>query len=328
MPIYGINSARAICTVYILMFWHILDYNNNLSYLRSFGTYHLTVAALATFCLISGYLLSNKIASNSNELKNFAINFYKSRFLKIYPLYVAAIVAFIITGLYDAKTGVRGVFLLSLYTTPTLPTLWFMAMIFFFYLLLPWILIFSKNTTKFFLISILIWMAIFIYGTLSNQLDQRVLIYLPSFLAGIYLKRFSNSISIKNSYAYLIGVLLLCGTLYISYTFGINYEKDLTSTFFATVSSIIIFLVSTLYLSSLGQNKIIATISDISFISYLFHRPIYEVLKKIYLPVSPDHQFFALFFYFTPLLIVSSLIIKKIYSIVEEKIKNPILKNK
>ncbi len=51
-----IDVMRAVSMLYIVGFWHLLDYTKVVTWHYNLVTYRLTVAALSLFVLISGFL--------------------------------------------------------------------------------------------------------------------------------------------------------------------------------------------------------------------------------------------------------------------------------
>lgn len=79
------DIARSVCMLWIVGFWHMIDYGSSLIADNNI-TRGLTLGALATFYYISGKFSYKRL----DDCKN-ALIFLFLRFCKIYPLYILSI---------------------------------------------------------------------------------------------------------------------------------------------------------------------------------------------------------------------------------------------
>lgn len=133
--IIGIDIIRAFSMLWIVGFWHLLNYTDALPNYNNPITVMITRFALGSFVFISGYLIGIKYSSNTLHLQKF----FRSRFLRIYPLYFFSIVVFSVLYNWSLDLFLKASFFLSMFSPPAPPTLWFITMIGLFYILSPMI---------------------------------------------------------------------------------------------------------------------------------------------------------------------------------------------
>src|ERR1700730_13635413 len=129
-----IDVMRAVSMLYIVGFWHLLDYTKVVTWHHNPVTYRLTVGALALFVLISGFLTGRK---DGGLARGEIWRFYETRFLRIYLPFVIASGLFLAAGIGDTLALVKGVTLVAMLLAPPPFTLWFVSMILLFYLIAP-----------------------------------------------------------------------------------------------------------------------------------------------------------------------------------------------
>ncbi|PSN16413.1 hypothetical protein C7293_02580 [filamentous cyanobacterium CCT1] len=101
----------------------------------------MTLIALGLFTLISGFL-SGKSVMRSQGIKDF----YVKRLVRIYPLYLIAVVLFFICKENNGITSIKSLFFVSMLYGPAPRTLWFITMIMLFYLMVPFLLSLQKTS--------------------------------------------------------------------------------------------------------------------------------------------------------------------------------------
>ena len=129
-----IDVMRAVSMLYIVGFWHLLDYTKVVGWHYNPVTYRLTVGALSLFVLISGFLTGRK---DGGLARGEVWRFYKTRFWRIYIPFVIASGLFLAAGENDPLALVKGVTLVAMLLAPPPFTLWFVSMIVLFYLIAP-----------------------------------------------------------------------------------------------------------------------------------------------------------------------------------------------
>src|SRR6266481_3366482 len=94
-----IDVMRALSMLYIVGFWHLLDYTKVVTWHYNPVTYRLTVGALSLFVLISGFLTGRK---DGDLARGEIWRFYETRFRRIYLPFLIASGLFLAAGVSDA----------------------------------------------------------------------------------------------------------------------------------------------------------------------------------------------------------------------------------
>src|SRR6266481_3367010 len=197
-----IDVMRAVSMLYIVGFWHLLDYTKVVTWHYNPVTYRLTVGALSLFVLISGFLTGR----NGGGLARGEIRrFYKTRFWRIYLPFVIASGLFLAAGISDALSLFKGVTLVAMLLAPPPFTLWFVNMIVLFYLVAPLLISMRGNEVAYIALCTAIVGAMVLYQAETGRIDMRLILYFPCFAAGIFLA----GGSLPSSTLSLIGLLLL-----------------------------------------------------------------------------------------------------------------------
>ena len=315
----GIDLLRGIVIVYIVGFWHMLNYTDAIPDCKNMVTRRITVIVLATFVFISGYY----IGKNDIELKKQKLlSFYTNKFFRIYPLYFLSIISFMYCGLSDYETSIKALLMISMFVKPAPPTLWFITMLMTFYALSPFLMIACKNTKVLYLIFIYILLAIFlmIYWYFTRLLDVRIIMYLPSFVFGFFIAVNKGSI-VKEKYLYLAlfaGVLISFVTNTPSKT-----ANSMLATLMVTIAAYFLFKqFSQIGFRNQKMHRIIILFSYSSYCMYLFHRPLYIFLKKIYFPDVKFLQLIYLVMFCLPCIGLFSYSMQMVYDTTIQALRN------
>lgn len=160
---------------------------------------------LGLFIFMSGYLIYYNNHS-INSLEN-VFDFYKKRLLRIYPLYWAALVVFILVffifapwldsgfvfpnsenvfTFYNVLVHLLGlqILLAPAYATPML-TLYFVGLIVIFYAIYPFIIMYSKSTKSLLISSFIVYAGFFLISRTFNIIDHRFFLFFLVFMFGI-----------------------------------------------------------------------------------------------------------------------------------------------
>jgi peptidoglycan/LPS O-acetylase OafA/YrhL len=318
----GIDLLRGMSIIYIVGFWHMLNYTQAIPYYKNMISSRITVIVLATFVFISGYFIGKSdLEINKPKL----LSFYMKRFFRIYPLYLLSIIFFMYFGLSDFKTSIKALLLISMFVKPAPPTLWFVTMLMTFYALSPIFMIACKNLKVLHLIYAYLLLSFFlmVYWFFTRMLDVRIIIYLPSFIFGFFIA-VNRKITINVKYLYLA---LIAGAL-ISFLAETPSKtaNSLLVTLKATLAAYFLFkLFSQINLNNQKINRIIILLSYSSYCMYLFHRPIYHFLKKIYFPDSNHSQLIYLIIFCLPCIGFFSYIMQRIYDNAIQELKSKLI---
>lgn len=208
--ILAFDFLRAIA-IFVVILTHSTTYLSYkyIKYMIAIFNPFFAQIGLGLFIFISGYLIyynNNCITSVKDVLF-----FYKKRVLRIFPLYWIALAVFTLTfSVYphilspqfiypDASTlfsfhnlmihilGMQ-ILLSPIYSTPIF-TLYFIGVIITFYLIYPILILFSKTTSHFLLISIFIFLSSALISSVFGIIDEAFFNFYPIFIAGILLSR-------------------------------------------------------------------------------------------------------------------------------------------
>jgi len=302
----SVEYLKAFSMIYIVAFWHLLDYTSFFNPTRYIVLTNITTIVLGIFVLISGFLLGN---SNKSKMKY--SSFLRKRFIRIYPLYVIAVIIFYIFNVNNYFVTIKSLFLISMFIGPAPFTLWFITMIMVFYLVTPLLLSIVGNKLKFWLFIFFILIFEVILFILFREIDLRVVFYFPFYCLGLYCSKYEVKTKIINFYLGVVGLaigLFLNNIIVDSWTLTQFLKGPMI-----LASSYIIFYIFLYNEGRFIKLSIISIISYSAFCMYLFHRPIYSFLINIYFPDEFYFQFLYLLVVCFPIIFIFSFLIQKIY---------------
>ena len=304
-----IDVMRAVSMLYIVGYWHLLDYTKAVSWHYNPVTYRLTVGALALFVLISGFLTGRK---DSGLARGEIWRFYKTRFWRIYLPFVVASGLFLAAGMNDTVTLVKGVALVAMLLAPPPFTLWFVSMIALFYLIAPLLIGLRGNEVAYIALCTVIVGAMALYQAETGRIDMRLVLYFPCFAAGIFLA----AGSLPSSTLSLIGLLLLAALSIVPTLARPSYsmEGDPWAAPWALFGSVAIFLLVMRAGRNLKSPAILTQFSEASFFMYLLHRPIYLWMQRLWFPSSARAQISYLVFVCLPTIGVVAWLSQRAYT--------------
>lgn len=306
-----LDLLRSLCVIYIVSFWHMLDYVDFDIHYKNFLTYRFTWIILGVFVFLSGYFIGSK--QFKFEIK-YIKKFYINRFIRIYPLYLLSLIVFYFFGILDLFTMVKGFFILSMFWKPAPPTLWFISMILIYYLISPLIIreIYNKRYNIVWISYILLSIFFICMNYLFNNLDFRIIAYFPVFFLGML---YSVDKYIFQNKVFIIFCLLF--GFVISFMFrdlDIQYQI-LFSTLMISICAYCIFYIFDIYQDKLFVNNVVVyRMSVSSYCVYLFHRPMYTFMKSWYFPEILIMQLCYILIFCLPLIIFISYYIQIFYN--------------
>jgi peptidoglycan/LPS O-acetylase OafA/YrhL len=306
---HGVDFLRAACILYIVGYWHLIPYTKPQLPFANWLTEGLTYVALGTFVFCSGYLLGR----HRTELKPADLwSFYRRRLIRIYPLYAAAVLVFLLVGLASTTQAVDGLLLVSMFNPPALPTLWFVTMIMAFYLITPIIVRFGDSPR----IALAVAGAIFagLIGVhLSIQpIDPRPVLYFPAFVLGLLYRRVPQIGIFVERYKWWL-LALSAVLLRFSWLGNIwSLQGALLAIPLTLASTATLFAFSDRIASKL-HTPTVAFLAYASFGLYLFHRPTFMSAIAIYFPESGWAQVGYLVLVALPVAILIGYLIQRAY---------------
>jgi len=286
--------------ILLIVFCHLDNYVSNNELIRLIDNY-AAIAGLNIFFFVSGFLLSQNdsiISSNKDILK-----FYKKKFIRIFPLYWAALASLVIVfGLLKINPGYVSSYnfnmnnlllhffgLQGIFPYGNIQSMWFVGVIILFYILFPIIVYLSKNAFKIFMVSSIILIIFLILHLFCGLIDINALIYFPVFISGIFInkilysseKLFNKDLLKKIVFLNLVLIVVVFLIFVLRKIFNLNLQVFTEILMIcAMISLCIIYLIFTrLFIKIRG--KIMLLISLIAFATY-----------AIYLF---QHQFLAVF---------------------------------
>jgi peptidoglycan/LPS O-acetylase OafA/YrhL len=297
------DFLRAVAIVWIVGIWHLDDYASNCFYNTT--TDVIKDVMLGVFCFISGYFISKDYAGCGL--------FFKKRFLRIYPLYVVALLSLSCFSKIRLRTFLLSLALVNEFMNVRLKTLWFISMICSFYLFVPMFFANEGRAKK----AVLTLTICFLAGVLHAQarlFDYRMFQFFPLFLLGVIAANHKPTEKfISGRWVALAGlVMCLAITFYFGGAQNLTFRSVIrTIVMCLSVAPLIFFSKKCMYLS--GGSRLISILSYSAFCMYLFHRPLYEILLKIYRPSNDKFLLGYLFFIGLPLLAAVSCNIQRAY---------------
>lgn len=315
-----LDWMRALA-ILIILFHHLPGYTFNYYNLNNFGIpLDLSIlnvfnryTGLSLFVFTSGYLLNSRRnhAYEFTDIKKFVFR----RWIRIFPLYMLALGAFIV--LYDISQP-TSIFahlfgLQLLVASPDLkpaPTLWFIGLILAYYsIFLVWK---AKSISQYMKIFVIISFPVLVLAlnVIWQITDFRLLLYYAIFWFGIYCGTsgiLDRSPKLLSAASILI-ILLLLQLMHLTGYEAIKEPDDSLASFLTINFWMMGFVVFSYYVLRYLPDRgltfgIVEKIAYASYCMYLFHRPVWSLVGKVIEQgVSPNNEFL-----FSFLLIVISL---------------------
>jgi peptidoglycan/LPS O-acetylase OafA/YrhL len=277
-----IELLRAGCVLWIVGFWHLMNYTHGFPGADNAVTLRLTVIVLGLFTFVSGFLLARApMRLRAPKLGRF----YARRLLRIYPLYLLALLAFWALGMADRSTALKAALGMSMVYGPAPLTLWFITMILEFYLVAPLLVALRGRPALFALAAAGLFGVAAVCGSAANG-DLRLAEYFPAFALGVYWAGHGERASTRTT-------LWACAATAAAWAWSLAASGDpqysLTGIPLVTCGALAAFLLAgRLTLSPRGAlARAAALVSYASFAMYLFHRVVYKGLHALYDPASP-----------------------------------------
>lgn len=303
----AIDVLRASCILYIVGYWHLFGYTPTLFGYANIYTEALKDIALGTFVLVSGLLLSRRpLALNARDVWGF----YARRVARIYPLYLLALLLFLLTGFATLREVVAAALLVSMFTPPPLHTLWFMTMIMFFYLLAPVLINIATDARKLIALGCALLLLLVLWNAVVHPIDPRMLQYFPTFVLGMLYQR---SAAFRAGLVRYRWLLLLPAALALSLSLARGpVTGALLRVPLVALGALLFYVYASRYLGDL-QSRVIAFLSYASFAIYLFHRPVFETALDLYTPACASHEALFLMAVAMPVAIAVAYLLQKSY---------------
>jgi len=305
----AIDFLRGACILYIVGYWHLVPYTNAFPAYANTYTECVKDIALGTFVFCSGLLL----AGRRIELTRSGLAaFYLRRVLRIYPLYVIALLLFDLTGLAGKADIVNAVLLLSMFIPPAPYTLWFVTMIMTFYLFTPFLVRLADYPGYYVLGGIALLAAgVLVHGQI-HSLDTRIIQYLPCFLLGVAWKRIPGLERLLGARSGLLLALLVVTFLLYRLQHGAGAAAAL-GRIPAVLAGTLLLYQSVRPLSDRLHSPLIWRLAYASFCIYLFHRLIFRFSSDLYFPDGEYQRLAYLLAVVLPVTVVVAYYVQRVY---------------
>jgi peptidoglycan/LPS O-acetylase OafA/YrhL len=191
---------------------------------------------------------------------------------------------------------------------PAANTLWFIAMMIVFYLITPMLIKMSKNKINYFLFCLILFGFLILLNHFLNILNDRIILFFPTFAVGVLLASYKELI---NNLRLSVILLFLIASIMVTFIDNVTEFRWIALIVFGPLFSFLIILRKE---KIIERFRIMGHIGYASLFVYLSHRPIYELLIKLYFPQSEISQIFYLAAVCLPLIIVISWVLQKWYN--------------
>jgi len=277
---------RTLSVLYIVGYWHLFNYTTAFPDYANIYTVGLKDIVLGTFTFTSGYLLANRsVGLGVAEVWSF----YRRRLVRIYPLYLIALLLFGWAGLAGQYEVAGGILLVSMFAPPSPPTLWFITMIVVFYLLAPFMIRFADRAGSLLVVSGLMFVALLAFPLIAGRMDLRILMYFPAFALGVGVARQDSLRELIQRRKWVFALLLV--PAFVLFRYGgegwVCGVLALTPTVLA--GTVVAFAYAERYARGI-ESVAIYFISYSSFCMYLFHRLVYKYSSTWYFPTGKAYQ--------------------------------------
>jgi len=301
-----VELLRAGCALWIVGFWHLMNYTHGFPGANNAVTLRLTVIVLGLFAFVSGFLLARApMRLRAPELGRF----YTRRLLRIYPLYLLALLAFWALGMADRSTALKAALGISMVYGPAPLTLWFITMILEFYLVAPLLIALRDRPVPFVLAALGLFGVAAVCGSAANG-DIRLAEYFPAFALGVYWAGHGERASTRTA---LCACAATAAAWAWSLAAGSDPQYSLAGIPLVTCGGLTAFLLAgRLTLSPHGAlARAASLVSYASFAMYLFHRIVYKGLHALYDPASPGLGLAWLLLVGVPLVVLLSFLAQR-----------------
>ena len=279
--ILSFDLLKAVALIYIIFGMHMDDYAGDILATTIGRT--IAIASLGIFFFVSGFTLTR----SCRKIENLAdVRIYlKKRFVRIYPLYLFALILSVALEQITGREFLAGVFLLNSILNIHILTYWFLIMIFIFYLFLP-VILYKYSAAKTLLLSFIFLTICVVLNNYAGLMDLRLTYYYPIFIWGVLCAQHKTMFHFLQKKSWmLLSVIFLIALTYIFSTTKIPWFKHVY------IVGSLVFSISPLIVlgelfSELANSNFFVKLSYASFCMYLFHRIIFYFLLQIYTPGS------------------------------------------
>jgi peptidoglycan/LPS O-acetylase OafA/YrhL len=304
--LFFVDYLRAASVLYIVGFWHLMEYAPGWAGWNNPVTSGTTVVVLGLFVFVSGYLLARRPPEPGwRGLRQF----YERRLLRVYPLYLAALLIFGLMGLAGWRVVALSAAGVSLLIGPAPFTLWFVVMLLAYYLAAP--LLIRADGWRFVGISAsLLAVAAFAIKILPSS-DPRLLLYFPAFILGVRHAKRPTPATRGAMAAALIVTAIVAAAAMNSGSTGLARFALLVA--LAALGAYAVFIFAEHFAARFAQSRAVGALSYAAFVMYLVHRPAYEMMSRWHVSSTAHGQLLYLCGVCLPVVIAASWLIQRGY---------------
>lgn len=312
----GLDLLRGLIMIYIVGFWHLSNYVA-LPEPHNYFTWTLTKICLGTFFFLSAYFAGSKLKVDSWASVR---RFYWRRFIRLYPLFLVAVLLFYYLGLTSGTTALKAALGIATLVGPPPLTLWFVCMLLLLMFLTPaFVAALDRLRWPVYLaLFAAFYGALWAYSYATGLLDTQLLLYLPVFLVGLIVAR--KGWKAPGGTWRLILPCLLVASAVVARLLTRGEPIDPTASPPIIDLPVVGLGAYCLFMAYRGMEfrgrlfrRSVYLLSFATYCMYLFHRPIYMRLIELWYPSSGRAQAVYLFLVGLPLVILTSLIVQAIY---------------
>jgi peptidoglycan/LPS O-acetylase OafA/YrhL len=311
-----IDYLRAAAILYIVGFWHLWEYAPDAPAYQNGFTHAVIFMVLGLFVFLSGVLLGrNEVRPDARSV----LCFYRRRLLRIWPLYILALLTFVAFGITNWATAAKSAIGLVMFFGPSPATLWFVAMLVWFYLLAPFLIISAKRVPLFAGFCAALYVGMAVVAMILPQADKRLFIYFPAFAAGI-----AAGVGLWAPQRWCLAaglaaaafIALLCSGVHLR-LLTVPLEGAV-----AVVGPVFVYAWCWPKAAALKPVPIVMAVSYASFAMYLFHRPILGACQRVFMPDGFFFQWVYLTLVCLPLVGLVSWIAQRAYDQMTTNLRN------
>jgi len=330
------DIARALA-IFLILFHHLPQHSFNF-YVFHLNGHLLDIAfiywweshfGLGLFVFISGYILTQKNPSFKRwrDIKQFILE----RYIRIFPLYIIALVLFIVLDdriRHSLKICTCVLNLLGLQIIfgsndcPPLLTLWFVGLIVSYYYVFIILAKFGRSLLRFFTLVFTMLLFGWLLRKIIGVMDERFLFFFGIFVAGILGAKYKLIEKMKLGHVILVSPLFVI--LVYFYVAFISPKEIQSFLSFIGMSDFIVKDLIILWLASVvftlarvivrtDRYVFLQKIAYASYGMYLFHRPVWWLMADMYNPANMEIKALYLALLGIPLTIFISYYLQKFY---------------
>lgn len=265
------DLIRGLCMLYIVGLWHFNNYlgqEYQFSPIVSEWLQYLTIAVLATFTFISGYMLRKYEFHSRSDV----VLFYYKRLQRFYLLFLLSAVSLFLMRWMSGSQFLNLISGLALFSSQPVKTLWYISMIMLLYAITPLIRWNVKSRVEISSL-IIVGIAVLLFGLLFSigHADERLLLYTPAYFIGLFTWKLPTK---RINWVYILVVSILVFVLSILKLSSYPVLQHCIVALSGGASIIALgFIVPIIH----GSKIIISFLAYCSMAVYLFHRQFFGI---------------------------------------------------